>query len=45
MIDDIIIDLRLSWNFASMQSIKIEFNQIVDLLKFTFNKEILSYVT
>ena len=38
MIDDIIIDLRLSWNFASMQSIKIEFNQIVDLLKFTSNK-------
>ena len=44
MINDIVIDLRLSWNFASMQSIKIEFNPTVDLLKFASNKEILNDV-
>ena len=41
-IDDITINLYFSWNFASMEDIKIRYNLIVDLSKFTSNKKILS---
>ena len=41
-IDDIVINLYFSWNFASMEDIKRRYNLIVDLSKFTSNKKILS---
>ena len=41
MINDIVIDLRLSWNFENMYSIRRKFNPTVDLLKFVSNKKIL----
>ena len=41
-IDDIAINLYFSWNFASMEDIKRRYNLIVDLSKFTSNKNILS---
>ena len=41
-IDDIAINLYFSWNFASMENIKRIYNLIVDLSKFTSNKNILS---
>ena len=42
MIDDIAIDYWFSENFASIENIKRKCNPIVDLSKFTFNKNILS---
>ena len=44
MIDDIGIDLWSFENFASIEYIKRKCNLIVDLSKFTFNKNILSGV-
>ena len=44
MINNITIDLGSSENFASIKNIKRKYNLIVDLLKFTFNKKILSEV-
>ena len=41
-IDDIVINLYFSWNFANMEDIKRRYNLIVDLSKFTSNKKILS---
>ena len=42
LIDDIIIDLWSSRNIASMEDIRIKYNPMIDLLKFTSNKKILS---
>ena len=42
MIDDIVIDLWPFWNFKSTGDIKRKWNPIMDLSKFTSNKEILS---
>ena len=39
LINHIVIDLKLPWNFASMNNIKIKYNSTVDLSKFTFNKK------
>ena len=43
-IDDIAIDIWFLKNFARMEDISWKYNQIVDLSKFTFNKNILSKV-
>ena len=40
MVDDMIIDFWLSWNFTSMENVRKECNPMVDLLKFTSNEEI-----
>ena len=42
LIDGITIDLWFSGNFASIKDIKKIYNQMEDLLKFTFRKKILS---
>ena len=42
MIDDIAIDHWFSENFARIENIKRKCNPMVDLSKFTFNKNILS---
>ena len=44
LVDNIVIDLRFSRNFTSMEVIRRECNLIVDLLKFSSNKKILSGV-
>ena len=44
LIDNIAINLWSSKNFASMENIRIKYNPMVDLSKFTFNKKILSEV-
>ena len=44
MIDDITINFLSSGNFASVKNIKRKYNPMMDLLKFTFNKKILSKV-
>ena len=44
LIDNIAIDLWSSRNFATMEDVKRKYNQMVDLLKFTSNKKILSEV-
>ena len=44
MIDEIVMDLWSSENFASMEDIGKKCNSIVDLLKFTINKKILNKV-
>ena len=44
LIDNITIDFWSSGNFASMKNIKRKYNPMMDLLKFTFNKKILSKV-
>ena len=41
-IDDIVIDIYFFRNFASIEDIRRRCNPMVDLLKFTFNKKILS---
>ena len=41
-IDDIAIDIYFFRNFASIEDIRRRCNPMVDLLKFTFNKKILS---
>ena len=43
-IDDIAIDFQFSINFTSMKDIRRKCKPIVDLLKFTSNKKILSKV-
>ena len=43
-IDDTAIDLQFSINFTSMKDIRRKCNRIVELLKFTSNKKILSKV-
>ena len=43
-IDDIAIDIWFFKNFARMEDISWKYNQIVDLSKFTFNKNILSKI-
>ena len=43
-IDDTIIDLQFSRNFASIKDIRRKCNLMVDLLEFTSNKKILSNV-
>ena len=46
LIDDIIIDLWSSWNFANVEDIRRKCNPMVDLPKFIFNnkKKILNRV-
>ena len=44
MIDNKVIDLWSSKNFASIENMKRKCNSIVDLSKFTSNKKILSRV-
>ena len=44
LIDDIVIDLRSSRNFVNMKDIRRKCNPIMDLSKFTSNKNILSRV-
>ena len=44
MIDDITIDFWSSGNFAIMDDIRRKCNPMMDLLKFTSNKKILSGV-
>ena len=44
LIDDIVIDLWPFWNFTSTGDIKRKWNPIIDLSKFTSNKEMLSRV-
>ena len=44
LVDNIVIDLRFSRNFTSMEVIRRECYLIVDLLKFSSNKKILSGV-
>ena len=43
-IDDIIIDLWFSRNFASIEDTRKKYNPAVNLSKFTSNKKILSKV-
>ena len=43
-IDDIVIDFQFSRNFVSIKNIMRKCNLIVDLSKFTLNKNILSKV-
>ena len=44
LVDDITIDFLSFGNFASMKNIKRKYIPMMDLLKFTFNKKILSKV-
>ena len=44
LIDDIVIDLILSWNFVNMYGIRRKFNPTIDLLKFVSNKKIYNNV-
>ena len=44
LIDDIVIDLRFSRNFVNMQDIRRKCNLMMNLSKFTSNKNILSRV-
>ena len=44
LINNIVIDLWFSQNFASMKDIRRKWNSIVNLSKFTSNKKILSEV-
>ena len=44
LINDIVIDLWSSENFTSIKDIKIKCNLMMDFLKFTSNKKILSRV-
>ena len=44
MINVIVIDFWFSWNFASMKNVNKKCNLMVDLSKFTFNKNILNEV-
>ena len=44
LIDRIVIDLWYSRNFVSMENIRRKSNRMVNLLKFTSNKKILSSV-
>ena len=38
-LDEITIDLRFYWIFASMEDIRWKYNPMVDLSKFTSNKK------
>ena len=44
LIDDIIIYLWSSWNFANMKYIRRKYNLLVNFSQFTSNKNILSRV-
>ena len=44
LIDNMVIDLWSFENFVSMEDIRRKYNPIVDLLKFIFNKKILSEI-
>ena len=40
--NDIVIDFKSSWNFASMESIRKKCNTTIDMSKFSSNKKIFS---